>query len=732
MFKPLIKILLGIIILIILLISYLSIFGIKTDKFNELIKSEIIKQDKRVNLILKNVFIKLNIIEKSLFLNSKNLSLQIDDQNQKIANVELHVGLETLLRKKNNIKRLIINSEENKITNLIKFIKAYKLTIPILYFENIVTSGKILYDINLGFTNNKLNEIEVIGKVTNSEVKIYKNKTIKNINLNFIYKKENLNLSFIDFNYKNLNFKSNNLSVNFKDKLISVEGDLKNKIDSNFITDLSGFDLNKYFDENFSINSNSKFKITLNNKFKLLNYNLKNKLDFDYLKINLKKNQLDKYLINFKDTFYLKNGNIEINLNNEEETYLNLKSQYSLNENKEPKDLIINYSKKKLIEKYEIKVDSTVNEIIIDQLSFHKKPYEELFLELNLIKKKNIYEIENLKIFNRKNKFYLKNIKLNDKFKVKDFISIKADYFNKNNFHNIVSIKKDKNIIKLNSNSFDVSSNIEKTLKSESQNKIFDIFDNLNSTLIVDIKLAKIDSKYNFNNLTGEALIKNNRVDTANIKAYFDSKNQFVYTKDQINEKTVTTIFSDLAEPFVKKFKFIKGFEEGKLDYTSTEISEDLSFSELRIYNFKLQNMPALTKLLSLASLQGIADLATGEGIRFNDFEMFFENSKNLITINEIYALGPAISILMEGYIEKNKLVSLRGTLVPATTINKTIAKIPLLGNILVGEKMGEGVFGVSFKIKGPPNNLDTRVNPIKTLAPRFITRTLEKIKKTN
>ncbi|MDC3060722.1 hypothetical protein OA079_00935, partial [Candidatus Pelagibacter sp.] len=131
MFKPLIKILLGIIILIILLISYLSIFGIKTDKFNELIKSEIIKQDKRVNLKLENVFIKLNIIEKSLFLNSKNLSLQIDDQNQKIANVELHVGLETLLRKKNNIKRLIINSEENKITNLIKFIKAYKLTIPI-------------------------------------------------------------------------------------------------------------------------------------------------------------------------------------------------------------------------------------------------------------------------------------------------------------------------------------------------------------------------------------------------------------------------------------------------------------------------------------------------------------------------------------------------------------------------------------------------------------------------
>ena len=48
----------------------------------------------------------------------------------------------------------------------------------------------------------------------------------------------------------------------------------------------------------------------------------------------------------------------------------------------------------------------------------------------------------------------------------------------------------------------------------------------------------------------------------------------------------------------------------------------------------------------------------------------------------------------------------------------------------MVGKKVGEGVFGVSFKIKGPPKDLETTVNPIKTLTPRFITRTLEKIKK--
>ena len=191
----------------------------------------------------------------------------------------------------------------------------------------------------------------------------------------------------------------------------------------------------------------------------------------------------------------------------------------------------------------------------------------------------------------------------------------------------------------------------------------------------------------------------------------------------------ITTLFIDKAEPIVRRYKFIKGFDEGSLDFYSSK-KLDESISQLKIYNFKLKELPMLTKILTLASLQGIADILSGEGIRFDEFEMNFKNKGKLMTIDEIYAIGPAISILMEGYVEKDELISLRGTLVPATTINKFIGSLPVLGKILVGSKTGEGVFGVSFKIKGPPKKLETSVNPIKTLTPRFITRTLEKIKK--
>ena len=42
----------------------------------------------------------------------------------------------------------------------------------------------------------------------------------------------------------------------------------------------------------------------------------------------------------------------------------------------------------------------------------------------------------------------------------------------------------------------------------------------------------------------------------------------------------------------------------------------------VQIHDFKLNELPVLTKLLTLASLQGIADLLKGEGIGFNEFEM--------------------------------------------------------------------------------------------------------------
>ena len=250
----------------------------------------------------------------------------------------------------------------------------------------------------------------------------------------------------------------------------------------------------------------------------------------------------------------------------------------------------------------------------------------------------------------------------------------------------------------------------------------------MNSKIYIDIEKFFIDPKNYVKIKNGQIKYNKNEIENLSISSIFPNNKELFINIFIRNDEKVTIITSDYPRPIIKRYKFIKGFEEGFLNFKSIK-KKEISKSILVIDNFKVKEMPILARLLTLASLQGIADIMTGEGIRFTDFEMKFSKEKNVMNIEEIYAIGPAISVLMNGYIVDNELVSLRGTLVPATTINRSISSIPILGDILVGKKVGEGVFGVSFKIKGPPKELKTTVNPIKTLTPRFITRTLEKIK---
>ena len=51
-------------------------------------------------------------------------------------------------------------------------------------------------------------------------------------------------------------------------------------------------------------------------------------------------------------------------------------------------------------------------------------------------------------------------------------------------------------------------------------------------------------------------------------------------------------------------------------------MKKNLSSSKLTIENFKVVNAPGMVKLLSLADLGGLADLAEGEGISFDTLEI--------------------------------------------------------------------------------------------------------------
>ena len=94
--------------------------------------------------------------------------------------------------------------------------------------------------------------------------------------------------------------------------------------------------------------------------------------------------------------------------------------------------------------------------------------------------------------------------------------------------------------------------------------------------------------------------------------------------KDKNTDKRFLEIYSDLTQPLLTEYNFFNGLSGGKLFFTSL-LDGTKSNSKLKIENFKVVNAPALIKLLSLADLGGLADLAEGEGLSFDLLEINME-----------------------------------------------------------------------------------------------------------
>ena len=536
------------------------------------------------------------------------------------------------------------------------------------------------------------------------------------------------------FKVKNLAIDSNILidgSQIKKNNLIS-----KNFIKINDLIELKDHKIKASYSKNkLSIKGKGKFKIQ--NKFEIIDYQMTNTRsdfslvsNFDLSELDIKNQKLIKvYLPKTKDILNLKDHKIKLNYKDDT---LSFKGTGQIKLEKELNKIEYFFSTKDKV--YNFETDLAINDtpIKIDFINYKKDKNLNSQLKINgKYTKKFGFDFKKIRLLSKNNNFIINDLTINKKNKIIKVDKIDLDYFDRSDKKNKFALRRiKKNNYELNGSLLNANSLITKLLKSKEDQKI-DIFkENVDMTL--NILNVYLDNDNVVKNLNGKLRIVDNKVNQAKISALFDANKNLTFSINTKDGEKITTLYSSNAKPLVNRYKFIKGFEgsdDGYLDFYSSK-KNGISNSKLIIDNFKVKEIPALAKLLALASLQGIADLLTGEGIRFSDFEMNFTKKNKLMTIQELYAIGPAISILIEGYIEEDNIISLRGTLVPATTINRTIASIPLIGDLLIGKKVGDGVFGVSFKVKGPPKKLETTVNPIKTLTPRFITRTLEKIKK--
>ena len=727
--KIIFRLILLTVLVLIVAITYLSTVGIETKSLNSQIKEKINKLDPNLDLELKKVKLILNPINFTIDVKTIGPNLIYRSKKLEIETAKTKILLKSILQNKFALNNLEISTKSIQLKNLLSFIRVVKNSPELLILETIVKTGHIVADINIEFDENgKIkNNYLISGFLKDGNLSLLKKISADKINFLFEIKDNQTKLNEINLILNEKKLSSSSIEIDNSKKDIEINGDFSskdlkfNKSDLSLISDLFPYEI---MFESINFTTKNDFSFILDKKYKIKNLKITSKVNLHELSA---KNNFDikSILPDLSKNILLKNHLINIIY---EKDKFDISGKGSALFQKEESNIDYIYKKNKEVINFKANLDIGKNPFKLSFINYQKKKNLDSKIKLEIISNdQKQFLIKELDYIENKNIFLLRNILLDKEFKIENLDKINLEFKDVENKVNQLEITRNENIFFLKGTSFNANKLIEDLLDSK-EDKKFELF-NKNLDLNINIDKVFIDDEYLLNNLSGKIYFKKNNINDANLSAFFSNDEKFTFTVNTNNEGKVTTLYSAKAKPFVKRYKFIKGYDGGYLDFYSVN-KNNKSNSKLKIYDFNLKELPTLTKLLTLASLQGIADLLSGEGIGFDEFEMNFENQNNLTTINEIYAIGPAISILMEGYVEKNKLVSLRGTLVPATTINKAIGTIPIIGKILVGKKTGEGVFGVSFKIKGPPKDLETTVNPIKTLTPRFITRTLEKIKK--
>jgi len=587
-------------------IFYLSFFGYETDRFNELIKSEVKKSEKNLTLDFEKISVLLEIKKLTIFVKFINPKINYFQTSIPLRALRTDIDLELLGEKKLVVKRISLATEYLDFDKIKPLISKTQLKEESL--KNIKSARFQIKNLELEFNENfELKEnFNISGIINTANIKISKEYEIKNLITNFFYEKNNLYL--------------NETSWSFND---------------------------------------------------------------------------------FPDT---------------EREFFN--GELSLKKSKKNYDIDLNFKTKQI---------SSLLKIPAMNYSFSKENIASVKTKFLLNKNKTIF-FKNVLIEDRDNEFEIKNLHLDKNYNLINFREIKIKTSIDNNVNNEFKIL-NKNSINIEGKVFDASMLIKELGKDSKKNKFLK---KISKDIEVDLNKVLKGAKFPIKNFRLVGKINKGVFEKISAKSDFsDNEHLDISLKKQgKTDRKILEVYSDIAKPLISDYKFFQGLDGGNLIYVSS-FDKKKSSNNLTINNFKLNDAPALAKLLTLADLKGLTDSLKGGGISFDTLSIKYESDPSTMTINEIFMIGPSISILIEGYVEKkNGLVSLRGTLVPAKTLNTLVSKIPVVGDILVGKKVGEGVFGLSFKIKGLPDDLKTTVNPVKTLAPRFITRAVEAAKK--
>jgi hypothetical protein len=140
------------------------------------------------------------------------------------------------------------------------------------------------------------------------------------------------------------------------------------------------------------------------------------------------------------------------------------------------------------------------------------------------------------------------------------------------------------------------------------------------------------------------------------------------------------------------------------------------------VRNYRVIKAPILERAAGTGSFRDAQGaLHKGGGVKFREFVAPFRYHDGSLRIEDGRAIGSEIGFTFQGRIDlRRERVEVDGTVVPNYTLNSLLGRVPLVGDILVGEKEG-GVFAVAYTAEGPLRDPKIEMHPLSALTPGIL-----------
>ena len=124
-------------------LTYLSIFGIETNRFNKLISDKIRNIHPEIDVKLKKIKLTIELFELKVLIVTKNPVIEISNKKLNLKKVSTAYNIKSFFKKDFGITNLNFTTDYNEVKNIIKFARAFKDSPQLLIIDKVSKSGKL-------------------------------------------------------------------------------------------------------------------------------------------------------------------------------------------------------------------------------------------------------------------------------------------------------------------------------------------------------------------------------------------------------------------------------------------------------------------------------------------------------------------------------------------------------------------------------------------------------------